>query len=134
MVLPAAGANPGQAHVLVVEDEVLIRVALAEELRQAGYHVVEAATAEGALSYLETGSRVDLVFADIQLAGPSSGVDLAEHLAGRAAAPPVLLTSALPDGSLAGRGFRFVPKPYRLEAVVALIAEILAPILAQQQR
>src|SRR6202034_3122259 len=71
------------ARILVVEDEVLIRVVIAEELRLAGFSVIEAGRADEALTYVKAGEQVDLVFSDIQTPGPLNGVQLAEILRDR---------------------------------------------------
>ena len=104
--------------VLVVEDEALLRSAIAGEFQRAGWEVLEASTAEGALVLLE-GHAIDVVFTDIQLAGHLSGWDLAE--AARAERPdmPVIYTS----GTAVWRsrmvsGSRFIAKPYQTEAVL----------------
>jgi PleD family two-component response regulator len=54
-----------KARILIVEDEVLIRMTLAEDLRDAGYSVIEASNADAAFEYLKTGSQVDLVFSRV---------------------------------------------------------------------
>jgi len=64
------------AHILLVEDEAALREVMAEELRDAGYHVEEAASGVEALVAL--GSNFDLLLTDIRMAGGVSGWDLAE--------------------------------------------------------
>ena len=77
--------------ILVIEDEWLVRDAVAGAFRDDGWHVLETGTGEGALAVLREGPRVDIVFTDIQLAGHLSGWDVAEAF--RAARPeiPVIL-------------------------------------------
>ena len=55
------------ARILVIEDEVLTRALIAEELRLAGFSVIEADRADDALTYIKAGKQVDLVFSDIQM-------------------------------------------------------------------
>jgi two-component system, response regulator PdtaR len=43
------------ARILVVEDEVLIRALIAEELRLEGFSVIEASRADDALTYIKAG-------------------------------------------------------------------------------
>ena len=52
---PAPKAQRLPGRVLVVEDEILIRVLIADELRAEGFSVVEAATGDEALSYFQAG-------------------------------------------------------------------------------
>ena len=59
--------------ILIVEDEVLIRMLMASELRAAGYHVVEAAHADEALDVLRSSSPIDLMITDIAM--PLGSID-----------------------------------------------------------
>jgi len=120
---PAPEARRSPACVLVVEDEILIRVLIAEELRAEGFLVVEAATAEEALSYFQAGVQVDLVVSDIELPGALSGVDLIRRLRAEAPDLPTVLTSGCSPA--AHEADAFLPKPYDLRQAVALIAVLL---------
>jgi CheY-like chemotaxis protein len=61
----------------VVEDEILIRMAIADELRDAGYAVIEAGNADDALRVLQSSIHVDLVASDIDMpAGSMNGLEL----------------------------------------------------------
>jgi CheY-like chemotaxis protein len=66
--------------VLVVEDEPLVRLMVAEELRDSGMRVIEAGTADEALERLRAGNPVDFVFADIELPGSMNGLELARRV------------------------------------------------------
>jgi CheY-like chemotaxis protein len=68
------GSSAGK--VLVVEDEVLIRLDLGAQLRAAGLTVLEAATASEALTVLESTDAVRLVVSDIRMPGGADGLDL----------------------------------------------------------
>jgi CheY-like chemotaxis protein len=70
---PAPKPQKSPACVLVVEDEILIRVLIVDELRAEGFTVVEAATAAEALSYFQAGVQVDLVLSDIGFPAGSMG-------------------------------------------------------------
>jgi CheY-like chemotaxis protein len=78
----SAGSNKdNQADaptVLVVEDEVLIRMATAEYLRGCGYRVVEVGSGDEAVAVLETDIRVDVVFTDVTMPGALNGFGLAQ--------------------------------------------------------
>ena len=88
------GVEASARVVLVVEDEALVRAAIAEEFRSYGWHVLEAASGEHAIA-LVANNHIDIIFTDIQLAGIMSGWDTAEAL--RATSPmSVLYTSAMP--------------------------------------
>jgi CheY-like chemotaxis protein len=118
----------GPPRVLVVEDEVLLRNLVAEELRAAGCQVTEAGRADEAIAYIEAGGGADLVFSDVQLPGAADGVDLARVLRRLDADLPVILTSAAATPARVAGDWRFVPKPYDLPR---LIDDILATLGAQ---
>jgi len=117
-------AQPRQGHVLVVDDDVLIRALMAGLLRGAGLHVIEAANADEAWGYLQAGAPVDLVFSDVEMPGSMHGVELARRVRAHAPALGVILTSGSRDARLA-QGFTFLPKPYRLGEALSLILETL---------
>jgi two-component system, response regulator PdtaR len=128
-MLPAPEPQRAPARILVVEDEVLVRIVLADELRDAGFAVIEAASAEEALSCLAAGVEVDLVFSDIRLTGSLSGLDLANQLRNQYASLPVMLTSGDyrsdpgPPGAESVR--RFIPKPYNISHLISDMRDAL---------
>ena len=63
--------------VLLVEDELLIRMMLADELRGRGLIIVETQNADEALTHLQNREPVDLVLTDVQLPGSMDGIGLA---------------------------------------------------------
>jgi CheY-like chemotaxis protein len=67
----------GSPRILLVEDEPLIRFALAEALRELGVSAVEAASADEAWQYLTAGGAADLVFTDHRMPGSMTGNQLA---------------------------------------------------------
>jgi CheY-like chemotaxis protein len=112
--------------VLVVEDEVLIRLDVVQALHEAGFPVLEAADAEEAAALVEGGHPVDVLFSDVQLGAGPDGVALARRLHRRLPALSIVLTSAAPETARSAELdeglWRFVAKPYRAEAVPALLA------------
>ncbi len=66
-----------RTRILVVEDEPIIRLYIAEALREMGAVVIEAGTADEAWAFLTTGADVDLVFTDHRMPGAMSGAELA---------------------------------------------------------
>jgi two-component system, response regulator PdtaR len=117
--------QPVPARILVVEDEVLIRFVLADELRLAGFTVIEAACAAEALAYIAAGGAVDLVFSDVHMPGSLDGLDLARLLRAQYPLLPIILTSGNPGSqSLEGLAM-FVAKPYGIERALSIIFETL---------
>lgn len=128
-----APGNSPPPHVLVVDDEQLIRWSLAESLSRAGYHVIEARDRKGTLQVFEqTRPGVCVVLLDIRL--PDSH-DLSLLRSIRQIAPdcriivmtahgtPELIQEALTCGA-----FRVVDKPFDLDDMVGLVAEALQPL------
>ena len=77
----ALGRDPAPGRtVLLVEDEVLVRIALADELRDMGLAVLEASTADEALRILQAAVPIDLVLTDVHMPGSLDGLGLAARL------------------------------------------------------
>ena len=70
--------TPHPETILFVEDETLVRMHMAEFLRECGYRVQEAATAKEAIEALQAKFVVDLVFTDINSPEGVNGLELAE--------------------------------------------------------
>ena len=109
--------------VLIVEDEILVRMNAAEMICDACFDVVEARNADEAIEILEASPNIHVVFTDIQMPGSMDGLKLARFV--RSRWPPIKIvatsgfvkigTDDLPEGS------RFLPKPYRPEQIVATL-------------
>jgi CheY-like chemotaxis protein len=113
--------------VLVVEDDVLIRLMIADRLRDSGLTVVEAFNADEAITILQSQVPVDLVFTDVRMPGSIDGVALAKLV--RETRPEIKLVissghAPVEDERMpADAVFR---KPYDLNRVVKRIEELLA--------
>ena len=81
--------------VLVVEDEVLVRMAVSDYLRECGYRVVEAGSAEEAIKVLEGDVRIDVVFTDVQMPGAMDGFGLARWARRERPSIRVILTTGV---------------------------------------
>ncbi len=114
-----AEAGPTRLRVLLVEDETLVRMTTAEMLVELGHEVLEAATAEEALSQLD--GAVDLVITDIGLPG-TDGLSLAATARRRTPALPVIVaTGQMPPGDT--DGLVWLAKPYDDQTLQAALAE-----------
>ena len=113
--------------VLVAEDDVIVRIAIADDLRLAGFEVIEAGSGAEALAFLSADPPVDLILSDVHMPGRLNGIDLAAIVMDRFPQTRIILCSGSTDGhDLAGiSGIPFIHKPYRPEAVIALVASIL---------
>ena len=126
----ASGETPAiqqRPVILVVEDEELVRVSAAEYLRFSHFDVIEAATADEAVTLLSAGANVDLVFSDIRMPGRLDGYGLAQWLAAHRPALPVLLTSGF-AGAAREPAIRrpVLPKPYSFDLMLHRISTLLS--------
>lgn len=113
--------------ILIVEDEVLLRFLLADELRTAGHAVVEALDAEEALTVLAGPRPIALVITDIRMPGAFDGEELVRRLRADHPHVKVLIASAhAPAADLAGAVDGHFSKPYELAALVARVKSLLA--------
>jgi two-component system, response regulator PdtaR len=114
--------------ILVVEDEVLIRMGAIQMLEEAGFEAVEASNADDAIRILEIRSDIRAVFTDINMPGTLDGLRLAHAVRGRWPPIHLILTSGLSspgEHDLPANG-RFLRKPYEPARVIATIRELLA--------
>jgi two-component system, response regulator PdtaR len=100
--------------VLIVEDEALLRWNAVAIIEDAGFDVIEAASADEALAVLEKRTDIRVVFTDVQMPGCMDGLTLAHVIRRRWPPVRIIATSGrtkfrvgdLPEGG------RFVGKPY----------------------
>lgn len=122
--------STGSEHILVVEDDELVRRHLVSVLNTLGYHVSEAGEGAEALSILESHADIDLLFTDVVLPGGMSGPQIAE--ACRSIRPDlrVLFTSGYPASAMAqdgriGANVELLSKPYRRMDLAKTIRRVL---------
>ena len=109
--------------VLVVEDQPLVRAVAVEALEAEGFEVIEAPSADYAVTLLQSRNDIDVVFTDVAMLGALSGFDLARLVHQRYPHINVLVCSgALPPGfSGEAPEARFVRKPYRVAEIAPII-------------
>lgn len=118
-----------QTTVLVVEDEVLIRLMLADALRAAGLSVIEASNGAEAMSVLQSALPVQLLLTDIRMANESDGLALAH--AARDARPGLKLivaSSQQANDDVRNLADAFFSKPYSLNAIVDRVKSLLKEV------
>lgn len=116
-----------QTPVLVVEDEIFIRMIAVDTLEDGGYAVLEAGDAREALTVLEQTPEIELIFTDINMPGDIDGLDLANEVAMRWPHIGIIVTSGavrLGDGDIPDAG-TFLSKPYLAKELVTLVNEQL---------
>jgi CheY-like chemotaxis protein len=117
--------HPMNATVLVVEDEVLIRVAARDELRDRGYVVIEAVSADEALSVLRSSVQVNLVLTDLKMSGAMDGAALVKLI--RAEFPclkVVMVSGELPDPAIRALLDGYFPKPFALSQIASFLQQL----------
>lgn len=116
--------------ILVVEDEVLVRLVISDYLRECGYQVVEAAGTDEAKQVLQSGTKVDLIFSDVQLPGQADGIALASWVKEQYPGIPVILTSGWAGAAEKARDLchegPLVVKPYGHGMVLQRIQSLLS--------
>jgi len=113
--------------VLVVEDEMLLRMSAVDMVEDAGYTSVEAVNADEAVAILESRSDIALLFTDIQMPGSMDGLKLAQTVHSRWSPIKIILVSGqlkltgidLPLGS------RFFGKPLEAEVMIAQMRSMI---------
>jgi CheY-like chemotaxis protein len=111
-MVPLQQLDRGPRRVLLVEDDLFVRMDIAATLRDTGFQVIEAACADAAMEFIESGERIDLAFTDIQTPGILDGLALAERVRARYPLMPVLICSGNPESEGAASQLgKFVPKP-----------------------
>lgn len=86
------GLDHIERTILVVDDEPLIRLNLADFFEDEGFRVFEAENAEAAIVVLESNPSIQVVLTDVQMPGSMDGVKLAHYIRDRY--PPTLLVVA----------------------------------------
>jgi CheY-like chemotaxis protein len=105
--------------VLVVEDEALVRMGMADFLTDSGFEVFEAANAGEAIRLLETNDAIRVLFTDVDMPGSMDGLRLAAAVRDRWPPVKIVVTSGhrtvapddLPEAA------RFFQKPYNPDEV-----------------
>lgn len=114
--------------ILMVEDEVMIRVLLSDELRDAGYDVIEAVDADEAITILFSQVQIDLVVSDVRMPGSMDGMGLLALVREDFPALPVIITSGHldPSQALSKGASHFFSKPFTPGGVVKAVQDELS--------
>lgn len=112
--------------VLVVDDEAIIRMHIADILENEGFTVIEATSANEAIKVLECRPDIKVVFTDIEMPGTMDGLALSHYV--RRRWPPTIIIIAsgrrqpqkndMPDGA------HFISKPFFPGDMAAVFSDI----------
>jgi CheY-like chemotaxis protein len=108
--------------ILIVEDEPVLAFDNEQVLARAGYHVVDTVDRYSDAVEAMAHGGIDLILADVNLAGSHNGMDLARHA--RTLAIPVLFVAASDPGDGDGCAVGWLSKPYAARDLVRAIAVV----------
>jgi two-component sensor histidine kinase/DNA-binding response OmpR family regulator len=124
MAIVSADLRP---NVLVVEDELVLRMRAIDIVHDAGFNPVEAVNADQALSILESRADISLLFTDIQMPGSIDGLKLAHAVHKRWPAIKIILVSGqvkLADADKPADS-RFFGKPLEVKQMIAELQDMV---------
>ena len=116
--------NGRLGSILLVEDNDEVAMLVTEMLRELGYRVTRAASAQGALGALADEREIDLVFSDIMMPGTMNGMELAREVRRRRPSAPILLTTGYAGAAVRdaeAEDIEILCKPYAIEALDAAL-------------
>ncbi|WP_366552972.1 PAS domain-containing protein [Aquibaculum sediminis] len=116
-------------RILLVEDDTLVRRHVERQLTGLGYLVTGAANGPAALDIIRSGASFDLLFTDMVMPGGMSGDDLVRAAREHLPQLPVLLTTGYSEEAMSRAedcDLAMLPKPYRLQELVAKLNEVLS--------
>jgi two-component sensor histidine kinase/CheY-like chemotaxis protein len=123
----APGPSAALRAVLVVEDEMLLRMRAVDMVEDAGFTPVEAINADDALAILESRSDIELLFTDIQMPGSMDGLKLAYAVNERWPSIKIILVSGqlkLTDNDKPAHS-RFFGKPLAVKQMIAEMQDMM---------
>ncbi|MBX3536085.1 MAG: response regulator [Chelatococcus sp.] len=114
-------------RILLVEDQPVVRLTTSDMLSDLGHIVEEAADAQSAIAYVETGAPIDVLITDIGLPD-ISGTTLAEECRRHLPGLSVIFVSGTDAGRLEAiledRQHRFLEKPFLTRDLERMLVEI----------
>jgi CheY-like chemotaxis protein len=123
---PQAAIERGHETVLIVEDDALVRNYVVSQVADLGYMTLEAANAAEALTIIDNGTGIDLLFTDVIMPGSMNGRQLADEALKRRPSLKTLFTSGYTENAIIhhGRldpGVLLLAKPYRKVELARMI-------------
>jgi len=109
------------AKILIVEDEMLIRFALADALIDAGHVVIECGTVLEAVAAFSRHDKIEALITDVDMPGGLTGLDLAGLVRTTRSSVPIWVTSGRKVDISHIRGAVFLTKPYDFAALAKTV-------------
>lgn len=121
---------PGHEHVLLVEDDDLVRLVTVASLEKLGYRATVCSNGRAAIEQLRHGPHFDLLLTDVVLAGGISGKEVAAVAAQLRPGLKVLYMSGYTENAIVhhGRldhGVHLLSKPFRIDELGRKLREVL---------
>ena len=129
-----AKSKKGARRVLLADEDVIVRLGIAEYLRDCGLAVVEASTSLEAKAILQAGPEIDVLFSDAQLAGPESGFALAQWVRRNRPGVEIFLEVSLESKTAAAFDLCCPPDRHKGFDSQALAANIRAMVNERRRR
>lgn len=125
-------ATQQQAHVLLIDDDDLVREALARTLAEHGFTITTATGHDSALRHIEA-ATFDIAIIDVALGANESGADLAQTILARRPNLKIMLISGHTQEKVSAdmRTISFLQKPFSHAALLHGMSALLAPALAR---
>jgi len=130
-----AAAKPTHAKagaaVLLVEDELALRMVIVEVLSDLGYAVLEVGNSQSGLQIVESGARIDLLLTDVGLPGGMNGRQLADAARKRRPNLKVLFLTGYAESVAAGndgmeQGMEIMTKPFALDKLTTKVKGMIS--------
>src|SRR5712672_715754 len=119
--------TPVPPKILVVEDEMMLRMRAVDIVEDAGFTPIEAVNADEALAILESRADIALLFTDIQMPGSMDGLKLAHAVHERWPSIKIILVSGqlTPTEVEKPTNSRFFGKPLEVKQMIAEMQEMI---------
>jgi DNA-binding NtrC family response regulator len=117
----------GAPTILIVEDEILIRMSSVATLEDAGFRILEAGSAAEAMEVLSANSDVDVLMTDVRMPGGMDGLKLVALVHRRHPDIRAIVVSgntSAEDARNAG-AIGFLQKPYMADTLVCAINDLI---------
>ena len=128
--IPVSGGNE---MILVAEDDESVRETVVAMLTDLGYRVLKAKDAQSALSIIESGMPIDLLFTDVIMPGPLKSTELARKARERMPDLAVLFTSGYTEDAFVNAGrldesVELLSKPYSRDTLARKLRQMLSNV------
>ena len=127
MTTDQTGSQDDRPVILLVEDEALTIMDLGDVLEDGGYETVQCASAERALSILQTRPDICGLVTDVELSGKTNGFELANSVAEARPRLPIVIVSgrAAPDPDRMPAGAHFIARPCSGEDILDQLRRLM---------